>query len=156
MIRKFEEEYGPSSPYFKIGRGEKSVFRNRSLSLKAIGLYCLIRSLPEKWDFNVAGLSVLTRDSPSGVKSGLKELEKAGYIRIDQVRKGGRFARNECLIFSSPWAEFTPAVKTPAEKTPAVKRQQEIKNKEIKKEEIKKEEDPPVPGRIYPEDRIIF
>ena len=156
MIRKFEEEYGPSSPYFKIGRGEKSVFRNRSLSLKAIGLYCLIRSLPEKWDFSARGLSVLVRETPASIRKGMKELEEAGYIHFVRNREGGKFSGDDCLIYSSPCFDFPNAVKPNAVKPNSVNRQQEIKNKEIKKEEIKKEEDPPVPGRIYPEDRIIF
>jgi hypothetical protein len=59
-------------------------------------------------------------------------------------------------VFIPPQADFTPAVFTPALFPQAGDHQQEIKNKEIKNKEIKKEEDPPVPGRIYPEDRIIF
>lgn len=156
MIRKFEDEYGPSSPYFKIGRGEKSVFRNRSLSLKATGLYCLIWSLPEKWVFSAAGLSVLVRETPASIRKGLKELEDAGYIRFIRNREGGKFSGDDCLIFSSPCCDFPNAVKPNAVKPNSVKRQQEIKNKEIKNKEIKKEEDPPASGREYPGERIIF
>ncbi len=156
MIRKFEEKFSPSSPYFKIWRGEKSVFRNRSLSLKAMGLYCLIWSLPEKWDFTTEGLSVIVRDDTASIRSGLKELEKEGYLLLRKYRTGGRFSGTECLIFSSPQCDFPRAEKPRAEKPRVENRRQEIKNKEIKKEEIKKEEDPPVPDRIYPEDRIIF
>ena len=156
MIRKFEEKYSPSSPYFKIGRGDKSVFRNRSLSLKATGLYCLLWSLPETWDFTVAGLSVLTRDDTASIRTGLKELEREGYLRLRKCRTGGRFSGTECLIFSSPQCDFPRAEKPRAEKPRPENRQQEIKNKEIKNEEIKKGEDPTVPGKIFPEERIIF
>ena len=156
MIRKFEEQYSPDSPYFRLGRGEGSVFRNRSLSLKATGLYCLIWSLPEKWDFSAAGLSLIVRETPASIRKGLKELEDAGYIPFIRNREGGKFSGDDCLIFSSPCFDFPNAVKPNAVKPNSVNRQQEIKNKEIKNKEIKKEEDPPAEGKLFPGERIRF
>ena len=102
MIRKIKEDYRPDEPYFKMIRGERSVFRNRTLSMKARGLFCTIWSLPEAWDFSVSGLAVLGKDSAAGIKTGLRELENAGYIRIEQDRKNGRFSGNCCVVSESP------------------------------------------------------
>lgn len=138
MIHKKKAD--EKSPYTKIGNG---IFHDKSLSFKAIGIYCLIWSLPEKWDLSASGLSVLARDNPASIKTGLKELETAGYIRIEQSRKGGKFSGNDCLIYESPLCDFTSAVKPSTEKPSAENHQQEIKDKEMKNKEKKKEKTSP-------------
>ena len=43
--------------------------RDTRLSLKAIGLFSIILSLPPEWDFSIAGLAAITKDMglpPSG------------------------------------------------------------------------------------------
>ena len=117
---------------------------------------CLIWSLPEKWDFSAAGLSLIVRETPASIRKGLKELEDAGYIHFIRNREGGKFSGDDCLIFSSPCFDFPNAVKPNAVKPNSVNRQQEIKNKEIKNKEIKKEEDPPAEGKLFPGERIRF
>ena len=48
------------------------------LSLKAIGLLSKILSLPEAWDYTVAGLARICREGRDAVRSALAELEEAG------------------------------------------------------------------------------
>ena len=36
--------------------------RDTRLSLKAIGLFSIILSLPPEWDFSIAGLAAITKD----------------------------------------------------------------------------------------------
>ena len=60
-------------------------FKEKEMSLKAKGLLSLMLSLPPDWDYSIAGLITLSKDRESSVKSGLKELETFGYLRIDKI-----------------------------------------------------------------------
>lgn len=64
------------------------------LSLKAIGLITLLQSLPDNWDFSVAGLMTLTQDGKGSIQSALWELEEAGLIKRHQEQENGRFSHN--------------------------------------------------------------
>ena len=56
------------------------------LSLKAIGLLSKILSLPEAWDYTVAGLAKICKEGRDAVRAALAELEEAGYILRRQTR----------------------------------------------------------------------
>lgn len=67
-------------------------FRDQRLSLKAKGLLSQMLSLPEDWDFTVAGLVCINKESKSAIQSTLKELEEAGYlVRTRTKNKKGQF-----------------------------------------------------------------
>ena len=77
--------------------------RNKSLSLKAVGLMSKILSLPDEWDYSLKGLAKLNTDGIDGVRSAVKELEEAGYIIRRQLRdKGGKMSHSEYLVFEIP------------------------------------------------------
>ena len=75
--------------------------RNKELTLKAKGLLSQMLSLPEDWDYTLAGLSHINREKIDAIREAVKELEKAGYIvrsreRDEKGRLRGRertFAR---------------------------------------------------------------
>lgn len=54
--------------------------RNKELSLKAKGLLSQMLSLPEDWDYTLAGLSHINREKIDAIREAVKELEKAGYM----------------------------------------------------------------------------
>ena len=56
--------------------------RNKELSLKAKGLLSQMLSLPEDWDYTLAGLSYINRESIDAIRTAVWELEKAGYSRV--------------------------------------------------------------------------
>ena len=64
--------------------------RNKELSLKAKGLLSQMLSLPEDWDYTLAGLSLINRESIDAIRTAVWELEKAGYITRRQGRDGKR------------------------------------------------------------------
>lgn len=70
--------------------------RNTGLSLKAVGLMSKMLSLPEDWNYSVAGLVKICKEGETAVKSALKELSEAGYIYVEKLSpnysKSGRFA----------------------------------------------------------------
>jgi hypothetical protein len=60
--------------------------RDKNLSLKTIGLLSLILSLPDTWDYSQAGLASICKDGEDSIRSGLKELEKYGYLERKRDR----------------------------------------------------------------------
>lgn len=59
-----------------------SHLREKEMSLKAKGLMSLMLSLPNDWDYSVAGLVSICKESDSSIKSALDELKKYGYLVI--------------------------------------------------------------------------
>lgn len=56
--------------------------KNRNLTLKAKGLLSVILSLPEDWNYSVAGLASISREKTGAINSALRELKGAGYLVI--------------------------------------------------------------------------
>ena len=80
--------------------------RDKRLSLKAKGLLSQILSLPEDWDYTLAGLAHINRESKDAIRSAVNELEQAGYIQREQTTdKRGRFSSNEYIIREHPLCE---------------------------------------------------
>ena len=77
--------------------------RDKRLSLKAKGLLSQMLSLPEDWDYTLAGLCYINRESKDAIRTAIHELEQAGYIRRRQTTdSGGKFAGNEYTIYERP------------------------------------------------------
>ena len=78
-------------------------FKEKKMSLKAKGLLSLMLSLPQDWDYSVAGLTTLSKDGKDGVMTALAELEKFGYLtRTRLVNDRGQFDGVEYNIFEQP------------------------------------------------------
>ena len=92
-------------------------FKEREMSLKAKGLLSLMLSLPDDWDYSIAGLATLSRDGKDSVMSALKELETFGYLtRTRLVDERGRFAGYDYDIFEEP--RRAPYSENPQTETP--------------------------------------
>ena len=77
--------------------------RNQSLTLKAKGLLSQMLSLPENWDYTLAGLSHINRESIDAIRTAVWELEKAGYIVRRQGRdEKGKMTAIEYIIYEQP------------------------------------------------------
>ena len=77
--------------------------RNTDLSLRAKGLLSQILSLPEGWDYTIAGLAKINKEGKDAVRAAVQELEKAGYIeRRQKMDSGGKFSSNEYVVYESP------------------------------------------------------
>ena len=78
-------------------------FKERKMTLKAKGLLSLMLSLPDDWDYSVAGLATLSKDGKDSIMSALGELEKFGYLTRTRVtNERGQFAGIEYNIFEQP------------------------------------------------------
>ena len=77
--------------------------RNKELTLKAKGLLSQMLSLPEDWDYTLAGLSYINRESIDAIRTAIWELEKAGYITRRQGRDDkGKMTAIEYTIYEQP------------------------------------------------------
>ena len=56
------------------------ILRDTNLSLKTKGLFAIILSLPEGWDYSVAGLATVAGCGRDAIRGALKEMETAGYL----------------------------------------------------------------------------
>ncbi len=74
--------------------------RETARSLKAKGLLSLMLSLPDDWDYSAKGLATLCQEGRDSVESGLKELEREGYLLRRRIRSpNGCFSHIQYDIF---------------------------------------------------------
>ena len=77
--------------------------RNVELTLKAKGLLSQMLSLPESWDYTLAGLSHINREKIDAIREAVRELERAGYIVRSRERDGkGRLRGADYIIYEQP------------------------------------------------------
>lgn len=120
--------------------------REKDLTLKAKGLLSLMLSLPNDWDYSIAGLVSLCKESKNTVTAILDELKKFGYLTITKKlpneTESGRF-EYEYNIFEYPQEEEETAEtieeveKSDKENTP--KQEPKKQDLEIEKQEPKKQ-----------------
>lgn len=92
-------------------------FKEKGMSLKAKGLLSLMLSLPDSWNYTIAGLVSLSKDGKDSVMSALSELEKFGYlIRSQKVNDKGQFSGVEYNIYEQPQEVNPDAANQNAEK----------------------------------------
>ena len=76
---------------------------NKTLSLKAKGLLCLMLSLPDSWDYTTRGLASICKEGVDGICATVRELEAAGYIVRRRVRDAsGKVRSMEYTVFEQP------------------------------------------------------
>ena len=126
--------------------------RNKELSLKAKGLLSQMLSLPEDWDYTLAGLSYINRESIDAIRTAVWELEKAGYITRRQGRdeKGKMTAIEytiyeqpqppalDCPVLENPTAD-KPILENPTPDNPTLENPTQL-NKELLKTNLPKKE----------------
>ena len=95
--------------------------RNKELTLKAKGLLSQMLSLPEDWDYTLAGLSYINRESIDAIRTAVWELEKAGYITRRQGRdEKGKMTAIEYTIYEQPQlpGSHSPGLENPTSGKP--------------------------------------
>jgi len=65
---------------------DKRIFANTSLSWKAKGILGYLLSKPDDWVIRISDLIKQSTDGRDAVYSGVKELRKAGYVELVDVR----------------------------------------------------------------------
>jgi len=93
-------------------------FKNKNLSLKAKGLLSQMLSLPPDWDYTVAGLCSINKESKTAIQSTLKELEDGGYLKRTRSQNDKGQFDYIYDIFEKPWTENPVTVGRCAENVP--------------------------------------
>lgn len=81
---------------------DNTVFFDNRLSAKAKGVLCQMLSLPDNWEYSVEGLTTRFSDGKASIRSAITELEQYGYLVRKQVKKGGKYAGVNYLIYANP------------------------------------------------------
>ena len=103
--------------------------RDKALGLKAKGLLSVMLSLPEDWDYTIAGLCKICDTGKDAIRQAIRELEAAGYISRQRIRdEDGTLGGTQYTIrelpeqFAQPMAGFptqvNPTLEKPTQENP--------------------------------------
>lgn len=132
--------------------------KSRNLSLKAIGLLSKVFSLPDDWDYSIAGLTCICKENETAIKSALNELKEWGYLTVTKLMpsetKSGR------IEYVYDFYEYSEKDAHSREGSPAKKahiKKQEVENPPLEtseitsiKQEVEKQEVENLPLEILP------
>ena len=121
--------------------------RDANLRLEDVGLLSKILSLPEDWDYTIAGLAKICGCGKDKIRKSLQSLEKAGYISRSRVRaEDGTLGGTQYIIRETPEQSAQPmsgfpTQVEPTQAEPTLENPTELNTKE---ELITKGTNPPV------------
>lgn len=96
------------------------IIRDKTLSLKARGLLIFMLSLPDNWEYSIQGLTYACNEGRESIRTGVRELEKAGYLFRQQQRDDkGRMGGAEYVISETPQSNFRTADNSAWENPPS-------------------------------------
>ncbi|WP_251576083.1 conserved phage C-terminal domain-containing protein [Limosilactobacillus agrestimuris] len=88
---------------------DQELVRDSQLSWKARGIFAYLWSQSENWDFNEVEVAKHSTDGRDALRSGLKELEDAGYLDRKRERDSkGRVGSSKWVLHEKPmWKNRT-------------------------------------------------
>ena len=121
--------------------------RDKELTLKAKGLLSQMLSLPEDWDYTLAGLSYINREKIDAIREAVRELERAGYIVRSRERdEKGRLRGTEYVIYEQPQPPTldlpileNPTLENPTQEKPTLENPTQL-NKELQRTDLPKKD----------------
>lgn len=117
------------------------VLRDNALTLQAKGLFCMMQSFPEDWEFTVKGLATVAGCGREKIGSALKNLEDAGYLLREQGHsKTGQFAANIFVLYD---AKIAPLPGFPSTGKPSTGKPLPGNPAQLNKEGIKERKNKP-------------
>ena len=102
-------------------------------------------SLPEDWDYTLAGLSYINREKIDAIREAVRELERAGYIQRSRERdEKGRLRGTDYIIYEQPPNLDLPTLENPTlgnptQEKPTLENPMQL-NKDIQKTDLPKKE----------------
>jgi hypothetical protein len=104
------------------------LLKDKRLSYKAKGIFLQIISVPENWQFSIAGLAAMAKESRSAITSGVEELIACGYLewlKFNNAR--GQFCVEVNVFLPEPYQVLPDGEITAGENTT----RQNVHNKEL-------------------------
>jgi len=112
-----------------------AIFKDYTLSAKAVGVACKLLSLPTTWEYSIKGIAALFDDGEASIRSAISELEKHGYLRREQNREDGRFGKSKYIITDMLKSE-KPFVENPMAVNPSAGKPSQYNTKEYNTKEL--------------------
>lgn len=110
-------------------------FRDKTLSWKAKGILSNMLSLPDDWDYSLAGLETLSSDGMSATRTAIKELEDHGYLIRRPIREGGKIRDWEYIIFEYP-KQDDQDIEDLLVENPQIENQTQLNTKQLNNKEL--------------------
>ena len=137
--------------------------RDKNLSSKAKGLLSSMLSLPDNWDYSLAGLCSISKESRDGIRSILKELQEHHYVEIEKVRGNKGYFEYNYLIYEIPHfidlenEQNNPDTENPHLDTPNVEMPTQINTNKINtKKQIDKDDKTKISSFFISEEHNIL
>lgn len=92
--------------------------RDKRLSAKAKGLWSMMLTYPNDWEFSMDFLIESGTDGRDSIRAGLKELESLGYMTKKPIRENGKFMGYDYVVYESPQTEKPTTEKPKTENPP--------------------------------------
>jgi len=137
-----------------------AILKDPRISTSAKGLFTIIMSLPENWDFSIAGISSIIKEGKDAVYRMINELIEFGYCERVEIKKVGKFNGIDYVFkeFPEPYRENTDTEKSDRENTSQLskdiikEKKNEIKNNTyIQGKASLVPPEPPKPRSLLPE-----
>lgn len=127
---------------FPFGMVPNSLLNNSDISLKAKGLFGYMQSKPEGWIFSAKSIAFQSKESIDSVSSGLKELEKFGYLIREKKQSSKGFSTVYKLTYDckKPITE-NPILENPILENPILGKSLNNSKKDISKKDISNKEE---------------
>lgn len=122
------------------------ILRDDSLTLQAKGLFCMMASFPEGWDFTIKGLATVAGCGREKISAALRNLEDSGYLLREQGHsETGQFSANLFVLYEEKIAPLTgfPSTGKPSTGKPLTENPTQINKERIKERKNK----PPIAPR---------
>jgi hypothetical protein len=87
------------NPYAQI---DKAMLEASNLSFKAKGILSYLLSRPDGWETNIPDLINHSTDKETAIRTGIRELREAGYLKQNQVREGGKIIKWVYEVYENP------------------------------------------------------
>ena len=123
---------------------DNHVIQDTKLSWKAKGLFVYLWSQSDEWNFYEKEVVKHSSDGISGLRSGLAELEKYGYLKRERKRSKGQVKESIWTLSETPNLDFLKQEKPDLEKPKQENRtlintnQNKYQDKQVRKETITK------------------
>lgn len=103
------------------------LLRDKDISLKAKGLLCVMLSLPDKWEFSIAGLVAISHEGETSIRSTLKELEQNRYLERGKVKdEKNKVIGWDYIVYEKKFDEKDRVYKDEANRVYADKKKKEL------------------------------
>lgn len=121
----------------RYGIVPNDLLNNPEISFKAKGLFAYIQSKPDNWNFSAKNIATQTKESIDGVRTGLVELERHGYLVRTKFNKENGLLDIEYTLYSEP---IKPTTDKPLTGNPTTGNPTTIVRKKSSKKDISKKE----------------